>query len=259
MRKMARNVRALGTLVAVLLASAACGAGTSSTSSSSGDTGMVTVFAASSLTGAFEEIGERFESDNPGATVRFNFLASSDLAAQIEQGAPASVFASADEANMTRVRDSGLLTRDPAVFARNRLEIIVPAGNPQNVSGLEDFEGPSLVISLCNEDCPAGKYAREAFDNAAVDVHADSLETEVKAVVTRVSLGEADAGIVYKTDIDAAGERVEGVRISSDDNVMATYPIAALKGAPSEAQDFVELVTSGRGQSILGKFGFLPR
>ncbi|MBA2312827.1 MAG: molybdate ABC transporter substrate-binding protein [Actinobacteria bacterium] len=252
-------MRSWGVLVGVLVVSAACGSESSSPSSSGGDAVTVTVFAASSLTDAFEEIGERFESDNPAATIRFNFLASSDLAAQIEEGAPASVFASADEANMTRVGDAGVLASDPVVFARNQLEIIVTAGNPQNVSGLEDLEDSSLVISLCNAECPAGKYAGEAFENAAVEVDADSLETEVKAVITRVSLGEADAGIVYKTDIDAAGEKVEGVEIPESDNVIATYPIAALEGSPSEARDFVDLVTSDPGQGILRGFGFLPR
>jgi molybdate transport system substrate-binding protein len=220
---------------------------------------VITVFAASSLTDAFEELGRAFEEDNRSADVKFNFLSSSDLAAQIEQGSPADVFASADVSNMERVMDAGLAQGDPEVFAHNKLEIIVPPDNPADVRGLEDLSQDDLVVSLCNEECPAGRYALEILNNAGVNVEADSFESEVKAVVTRVSLGEADAGIAYVTDTQAAGGEVVGVAIPDDLNVEATYPIVAFHDSPGAAQEFVELVLSEEGQSILMEYGFLPK
>jgi molybdate transport system substrate-binding protein len=241
-------------VVAALLVASACGGSSGATS----DAPEITVFAASSLTGAFGEIGRRFE-DRDGASVTFNFLASSDLAAQIGQGAPADVFASADEANMDTVVEAGLVARSPEVFAHNRLEIVVAPGNPRAVRALKDLEDPSLVVSLCNEDCPAGRYARDILQQAGVRVEADSLETEVKGVVTRVSTGEADAGIVYATDVQAAERDVDGIEIPRDVNVVASYPIAVLQGGPDAADDFVDYVLSPKGQEVLEEYGFLPK
>jgi molybdate transport system substrate-binding protein len=219
----------------------------------------VTVFAASSLTSAFEDLGRRLEAEDPGVDVKFNFLSSSDLAAQIEQGSPADVFASADETNMQRVQDGDFAGDDPAIFAHNKLEVIVPPDNPGAVNSVKDLARDDLVVSLCNEECPAGRYALEMFDNAGIDVRADSLETEVKGVVTRVSLGEADAGIAYATDTTAAGGDVDGIPIPDDVNVIATYPIVALKDSPETARRFVDLVLSEQGQAVLGEYGFLPK
>jgi molybdate transport system substrate-binding protein len=249
------SVRILPAL-AFAFASFACESGEAKTDSGARIV-EIDIFAASSLTGAFEEIGELFEEEHPNARVRFNFLASSDLAAQIEQGAPAHVFASADDTNMQRVVDAGVADGDPQVFARNKLEIIVPADNPGDVSALEDLARQDLIISLCNEECPAGRYALEIFDSAGIDVEADSLESEVKAVVTRVALGEADAGIAYVTDTKAAGGDVRGIAIPDDMNVTATYPIVALRDAPTAAGEFVDFVLGDNGQSVLAKFGFL--
>jgi molybdate transport system substrate-binding protein len=208
------------------------------------------------LTDAFTEIGRDFEAEQ-GVSVAFNFLSSSDLASQIEQGARADVFASADKASMQRVVGSDVGDGEPVVFASNVLEIIVPAGNPAGIRSVADLENDGLVISLCNDACPAGLYAREVFDNAGVQVKADSLETEVKGVVTRVVLGEADAGIVYTTDVDAAGDDVEGIDIPAAVNVVAHYPIAALKGSSAAATDFVEYVLSPKGRGVLRNHGFL--
>jgi molybdate transport system substrate-binding protein len=191
--------------------------------------------------------------------VTFNFLASSDLAAQIQQGAPADVFASADENNMSRVTDAGLVDGRPQVFARNRLAIVVPPGNPAAVTQLGDLADDDLIVSLCNDECPAGRYARRAFDKAGIDVEPDSLESEVRAVVTRVSLGEADAGVAYASDAVAARGDVDAVVIPRADNVLATYPIAVLDDAPEEARDFVTLVLSDPGQETMVEYGFLPR
>ncbi len=221
--------------------------------SGSNEPQSVTVFAAASLTDAFDEIADAFEVDND-LDVEFNFLASSDLAAQLIEGAPADVFASADEANMTRITDEGL-AEDPVTFAENRLAIAVPSGNPEGISALRDLEDPELVVALCNEVCPAGRYAIEIFDRAGVTVEPDSLEADVRGVLTRVGLGEADAGFVYVTDI-AADLAVEEVAIPDEDNVVATYPIAALEGAPPEAAEFVDFVRSESGRRILSEYGF---
>jgi molybdate transport system substrate-binding protein len=217
----------------------------------------LTVFAASSLTAAFEEVGTAFMTDHAKVEVKFNFLSSSDLAAQIEQGSPAHVFASADEANMQRIVEAGLAATTPSVFAHNKLEIIVPRGNPGGVKELEDLSKDELVVSLCSDECPAGRYALQVFEKANISVAPDSLEPEVKSVVTRVALGEADAGLAYVTDTQAAGGDVEGVPIPDDANVLATYPIVALRNAPPAAKEFVEFVLSRAGQEILAEYGFL--
>jgi molybdate transport system substrate-binding protein len=235
-------------LLAFVFAVAACSDGSGSSGSS--DSHTVTVFAAASLTDAFEEIARGLDD----LDVEFNFLASSDLAAQIIEGAPADVFASADEANMARVVDEGL-AGDPMVFAENRLSIAVPEGNPGGIESLSDLDDPDLVVALCNAQCPAGRYAIEAFESADISVEPDSLEADVRGVLTRVGLSEADAGVVYATDI-AADPDVEGVDIPEEDNVVATYPIVALDDAPEEASEFVNYVRSESGERILTDFGF---
>jgi molybdate transport system substrate-binding protein len=251
-----RERRVLSILFAMLIALAAC-----SSSEASGDAGnettepsTITVFAAASLTDAFGEIGEAFSEANENVEVEFNFLASSDLATQIIEGAPADAFASADEANLDKVVAEELAT-DPVVFVENRLSIAVQQGNPKSIAALEDLENEDLVVALCNEECPAGRYALEIFESAGVTVEPDSLEADVRGVLTRVGLGEADAGLVYVTDIEADPE-VEGVDIPEDVNVIATYPIAPIEGAPQAASDFVEFVLSEAGQRILSDYGF---
>lgn len=243
----------VGIMVAAACVTAGCG---DRSGDESGDSAGLQVFAASSLTDAFTAVGESFEEANPGVDVVFNFLGSSDLAAQIEQGASADVFAAADEANMSRIVEAGLVDGSPKVFARNHLEIVVPAGNPGEVDDLLDFERPDLVVSLCMKECPAGRYAHEILDDAGIDVQPDSLEPEVKAVVARVELGEADAGIVYVTDVLAAGADVEGVPIPDRYNVTATYPIARLVDSSARAQAFVDFVLASDGQEILADHGF---
>jgi molybdate transport system substrate-binding protein len=243
---------AAATLAGLVFLLGACNSEGSDDEPSSSET--VTVFAAASLTDAFTEIGEMFIAENDNVEVEFNFLASSDLATQIIEGAPADVFASADETNMSLVVDEGLVA-DPVVFVENRLAIAVQEGNPQHISELADLEDPDLVVALCNEECPAGRYAREIFDEAGLTVEPDSNEADVRGVLTRVGLGEADAGLVYVTDI-AADPAVEEVEIPDDDNVIATYPIAPLEGSPSEAAEFVDLVLSDTGREILSKYGF---
>jgi len=223
--------------------------------------GDVTVFAASSLTAAFTEIGDAFMTANPDANVTFNFAGSSDLVTQInEGGAPADVFASADQSNMTKLTDAGNNASDPVVFATNLLEIIVEPGNPKRITGVADLANNDLVTVICAPEVPCGKYAQQIFDAAGVKVTPDSLEQNVKGVVTKVTAGEADAGIVYKTDVTAAGDQAEGVEIPDDINVLAEYPIAVTKDAPNAeaAKAFIDFVLSEQGQKILDSYGFLP-
>ena len=220
----------------------------------------ITVSAAASLTAAFGAIADAFGKAHAGATVRTNFAGSSTLAQQIREGAPVDVFASADESNMQKLVDAGDVAGVPVVFARNRLAILVARGNPKRIAGVADLAKPGLIVSLCGPAVPAGKYAREVFAKAGVAVPESSQGLDVKGVVSRVVLGEADAGIVYTTDVLAAGDKVEAVAIPDALNVVARYPVAVLTHArqPELGRSFVTYLTSSEGQSILQRFGFLP-
>jgi molybdate transport system substrate-binding protein len=252
-------MRALAAAAAALGLGAACG-GVAGQPSPPTDpvTGELTVFAAASLTDAYGQIGRDFGRAHPDARVTFNFAGSPTLVLQIRQGAPADVFASADQANMQALVDAGQADGAPSVFARNNLQIVVAAGNPKRIAGLADLARPGLVVDLCAPGVPCGAYARQALSRANVSVAPKSLEQDVKAVVTKVSLGEADAGIVYTTDVRAAGAKVAGVDIPADENVVASYPIVRVKGSknPVTASAFVSWVLSARGQAVLGRFGF---
>jgi molybdate transport system substrate-binding protein len=242
--------------VAALLLVAGCG-DESGGSSGAAAPSEIKVFAAASLTAAFTELGQQYTSATGGTKVTFNFAGSQALATQIQQAAPADVFASADLANMDKVKG---LVGTSQNFASNLLAIVVEEGNPKGVKGLDDLARPDLKVVLAAPDVPAGKYAAEILGKAGVAVKPVSQEDNVKAVVTKVSLGEADAGIVYVTDITAGGAKVEGVDIPREQNVLATYPIATVKAsrAPDEAQAFMDLVLSAEGQQVLKQYGFLP-
>ena len=220
--------------------------------------GNITVFAAASLTAGFTKVGEAFMIKNPDAKVTFNFAASSDLVTQIANGAPADIFASADVSNMTKLTDAGNNGSTPIVFATNLAEIIVGPGNPKGITGVADLAKPDLTVVLCAPAVPCGKYAAKIFENAGVSITPKSLEQNVKAVVTKVTLGEADAGIVYVTDVTAAGAKAQGIEIPANVNVIAKYPIAVTKGTKNSAgaQAFIDFVTSDAGQKILASFGF---
>lgn len=252
------TLRYLVTAVATLgLFGASCG----SDSSGSSATGAVTVFAAASLTGAYTKIGDAFMAANPDAMVTFNFAASSDLVTQINEGAPADVYASADQANMKKLTDAAGNAGEPQVFATNALQIIVENGNPKAITGVADLAQPGLIYVTCSPEVPIGKYAAQALATAGVTVTPASLEPNVKGIVTKVTAGEADAGIVYKTDVLAAGDQATGVDIPTDINVVATYPVVVTKGAPNPegAQAFVDFVLSQQGQTILASFGFAQK
>ena len=245
-------------MVAVGLVAASCGSGDGGSDDSSG--GNVTVFAAASLTAAFTELGDAFTAANPDVELTFNFAGSSDLVAQISDGAPVDVFASADLANMSKLADAGLAAGEPATFATNTAEIVVEPGNPLDIAGVADLADSDLIVVLCAPEVPCGAYAEQVVANAGTTVTPSSYEENVKAVVTKVTLGEADAGIVYRTDVIAAGDAAQGVPIPDDINVVAEYPIALVSDAPNAAgaQAFIDFVLGPAGQKILAAYGFGP-
>ena len=253
--------RELWLLVAAAVLLTGCGDsdGGAAAGSSSPASGKITVLAAASLTDAFQALGDQFEAAHPGATVEFNFAASSALREQIIGGAPADVFASANESNMTQVVDAGQAT-NPTPFVTNVLQIAVPPDNPGQVAGLSDFAKSELLIGLCAEEVPCGEFGRQALSKAGVTASIDTNEPDVRGLLTKVENGDLDAGIVYHTDVLAAGDAVKGIEIPADQNVVATYPIAALSGSDRAelAAAFVEFVLSDAGQQVLGTFGFQP-
>jgi molybdate transport system substrate-binding protein len=239
--------------------SAAAGSSSAATSTTAPRlTGTVTVFAASSLTGVFTDLGQRLEKENPGLHVRFNFAGSSALATQLTQGAPADVFASADQAQMDVVTKAGLQQGEPSVFTQNVLEIAVPQGNPGHVTGLKDFAKADLKIAVCAAQVPCGAAAQKVFAATGTEAKPDTEEQDVKAALTKVQLGEVDAAMVYATDVKAAGHAVEGISFPEAEDAINAYPICVLKSAPdaAAAQAFVALVRSKEGQQALKDAGF---
>jgi len=264
---MSRSLRALAVGAVAVFALAGCGSSdtgasteTTTTTESSAPkvTGEVTVFAAASLTESFTQLGKDFEAANPDAKVTFNFAGSSALAQQINQGAPADVFASAAPKNMTDVTGTGAITDKPVTFVTNTLEIVVPAGNPGKITGLADFAKPDLKIALCAEQVPCGAAAKKVFEATGITPAPDTLEQDVKATLSKVSLGEVDAALVYKTDVKAAGDKVEGIEFPEADEAVNEYPIAACAKAPNPegAKAFVEFVLSDKGKAVLTEAGF---
>ncbi len=216
----------------------------------------VTVFAASSLKPAFDNIGERLlATSNIVAT--FGYAGTQTLASQLTEGASADVFASADVTHMAALQNAGLLSGQSMIFAHNKLEIAVAKGNPKGIHSLADLSRPGLVVVLADPSVPAGKYAAQALNNAGVTVHPASLEQQVTGVLSKIGLGEADAGIVYVSDIVTSGQ-VDGVIIPDAQNVIADYPIAILSSTQNrgEAETFINLVLSADGQTILKAAGF---
>ncbi len=229
------------------------------------------MFAAVSLSAAFEEMADTFRVHHPGTQVQFNFAGTPTLMLQLVQGAQADVFASADQPWMAAARDSGYVAGNPLIFAHNALVVIVPAANPGHIERIEDLVRPGLKLVLAGETVPAGRYARQVFERLAntngmprefdkrVLRNVASNEENVKGVLTKVALGEADVGVVYESDITAAdGERVKRIPIPEDAGIVAVYPIAALTRAkdPALARAFVDLVMTGNGQRVLIRHGF---
>jgi molybdate transport system substrate-binding protein len=236
--------------VAVAVTSAACGSGASGDSPQT-----VRVFAAASLTSTFTELGKRFEADHPGVRVRLSFGGSSDLADQIRAGAPADVFASADTKNMDKL---GTTAVDPRDFASNTLEIAVPPGNPAGISSLEDLTRPGVKLVVCAAEVPCGAATQAVAQKAGLTLKPVSEEQSVTDVLGKVSSGEADAGVVYVTDVKGAGSKVEGITFPEAAGVVNVYPIATLHGSKQSrlAQEFVDLVLGQSGQKVLSGAGF---
>jgi molybdate transport system substrate-binding protein len=224
-------------------------------------TGTITVSAAASLTEAFTKMGADFQKANPGTTVTFNFAASSALVTQIQGGAPADVFASADGTNMQKLVAGGQVTAEPTVFAANALTIVVKPGNPKNITSLADLAKVG-TISLCADTVPCGKYAQQALTQAGVTIPAGNITkgADVKATLAAVSTGDADAAIVYITDAKAAAKTVQAVKIPAWLNVYAIYPIAPLAASTNAAlaRAWVQYTVSPAGQKTLQSYGFLP-
>lgn len=215
----------------------------------------VTVLAASSLTEAFTTLAAAFEQANPRVDISLSFGGSAGLAEQITAGAPADVFAAADDVTMGTVIDAGLAAR-PVHFARNTLQIVTPRGNPAGVTALVDFADESLLIALCEPRVPCGAAAEAVFATAEITPAPDTLEQDVRAVLTKVELGEVDAGLVYRTDVLVAGDAVTGVDFAEAEAAANYYPIVALTGAGGASAAFVAFVRSVEGQRILGEAGF---
>jgi molybdate transport system substrate-binding protein len=265
------NRRLLTSFTAVAAASlliAGCGSSSSggaaapsssapAASSSAALSGEINVFAAASLTEAFQTLGKQFQEAHPGTTVTFNFGPSSGLATQITQGAPADVFASASAKNMDAVV-AAKAAGTPTTFVKNVMEIAVPPKNPASITALADLAKPGVKVALCQAEVPCGTVAQKVFSNAQLTVKPVTQEADVKATLTKVQLGEVDAGVVYVTDVLAAGDKVKGIEIPADVNASTSYPIATLTASKNSAlaQAFVDYVLSADGATVLTQAGF---
>ncbi|MFF0593502.1 molybdate ABC transporter substrate-binding protein [Streptomyces antibioticus] len=267
-RRTPRTLRAAGAGVAVLLALSACSSSDDSDSAGSSPSasggseklsGTVTVFAAASLKESFTTLGKEFEKAHPGTKVTFNFGGSDSLAASITGGAPADVFASASPKTMKIVTDAKDNATEPVTFVRNQLEIATLPGNPDNITSLKDLTKSGLKVVLCDKEVPCGAAAQKALDASGLKLTPVSYEQDVKSALTKVELKEADAAVVYKTDVNAAGDKVEGVDFPESADAVNDYPIALLKDAPNAdaAEAFIALVQSPEGQKVLTGAGFL--
>ncbi len=243
--------------VAVAGCSSSSSSSPSTTSSSKPATGTITVFAAASLTGTFTQLGKQFESAHPGDTVKFSFGPSSGLATQITNGAPADVFASAAPGNMQDVVSAGDAS-NPQDFAKNTMEVAVPPNNPAKVKSVNDLAKKSVKVALCQPQVPCGVVAAEVFKNVGITVKPVTLQPDVKSVLTQVETGNVDAGMVYVTDVMAAGSKVKGVTIPANDSASTLYPIATITSSKEKsiADAFVAYVLSPAGQSVLTAAGF---
>ncbi|GHI09267.1 molybdate-binding protein [Streptomyces cellostaticus] len=266
-RRTRRMLQLAGAGAAALMALSACSSSDSSSttksdksgSASSKPSGTVTVFAAASLKESFTALGQEFEKQHPGTKVSFNFGGSDTLAASITGGAPADVFAAASPKTMAIVTDKKDAVGTPATFVRNQLEIATLPGNPDKVSSLKDLTKSGLKVVLCDKTVPCGAAAQKALDASKLKLTPVSYEQDVKGALTKVELKEADAAVVYKTDVKAAGDKVEGVEFPESAKAINAYPITLLKNTQNArtAKAFIALVQSAEGQKVLTGAGFL--
>lgn len=255
-----RKTVALTSSLLLALPLAACGDDGGSGGEDSADDVTLTVFAAASLTSTFEAMEKPFEAANPGIDVRFSFGGSSDLVAQIMEGAEAHVFAAADTKTMDQLVAAGLHRGDPAEFATNTLTIAVPPGNPAGVQALADLGEDDLDVVVCAPEVPCGNAAVEVAEAAGVTLAPDSEEQSVTDVLGKIEAGEGDAGLVYVTDVAAAGDTVEGIAFRESADVVNHYPIVRTEDGPVDhgARRWIEFVLSDAGQAILADAGFGP-
>ena len=271
-RRNRRTLQVAGVGAAALLALSACSSSDSDSSSGKSDSsasasgsaatkmsGTVTVFAAASLQESFTALGKEFEKEHPGTKVNFSFGGSDTLAAQITGGAPADVFAAASPKTTKIVTDKGDAVGTPATFVRNQLEIATLPGNPDKISSLKDLTKSSLKVVLCDKTVPCGAAAQKALTASKLTLTPASYEQDVKSALNKVVLKEADAAVVYKTDVKAAGSKVQGVEFPESANAVNAYPITLVKNAPNAvaAKAFIALVQSSEGQKVLSEAGFL--
>ena len=263
MRQAGRTRTARGALALVLaIGLTTCGSNSNDSGSGAGDlSGSIQVFIASSLTPAFTEFAQEFQDAHPGTEITLNPGSSTTLAEQIRSGADADVYASADMTNMEKLQDDGLVTAEPVVFAKNQMEIAVEPGNPRQIESLPDLENPDLIVVLCASEAPCGKYADQLLDENDVTITPKSREVDVATTLAKVASGDADAAIVYVTDVKSTDDDVAGVSIPTDQNLVATYPIAPLQDSGNAAltQAWVDFVTApAQEQRLQDEFGFLP-
>jgi molybdate transport system substrate-binding protein len=256
-----RRILSLTLSVVAALALAGCGSSGSGDSGSGGsakETGTMNVLAASSLTETFTTLAKQFEADHPGVKVRLAFDSSATLAEQVTQGAPADVLATADTSTMQTVVDATGVVGTPRVFATNHLQLVVPADNPAGIRKFADIARRGVKFVVCVDTAPCGKLAATVLQATGITAKPVSEEVDVKSVLSKVELGEADAGLVYATDAIAGGDKVKPVDIPTSNQNLNTYPIAALSGArkPALAKAWVDLVTSATGQQVLADAGF---
>ncbi|MFC4396746.1 molybdate ABC transporter substrate-binding protein [Arthrobacter sedimenti] len=260
MARFSTALLALGILLPAALSG--CAAQGSAPDSSTGGTpsGTITVFAAASLKATFTELAHTFEAQHPGTKVTLSFAGSSDLAGQLSQGAPADVFASADTANMKKVQDAGLADGTPKEFATNTLAIAVPPGNPAGITSLQDLARPGIKLVTCARQVPCGAATAKVAQAAGLALSPVSEENAVTDVLGKVTSGEADAGLVYGTDIKAAGSSAKGIPFPEAGSAVNTYPIAGVATGRNKAtaQAFLDLVTGPEGQKVLAAAGFGP-
>jgi molybdate transport system substrate-binding protein len=254
-----RALAAIGAASALLLTG--CGGssgGTSAPATQAAAPQTLTVLAAASLTETFNALGKQFETDHPGVSVKFNYAGSSDLAQQIVNGAPADVFAAASDATMKTVTDADLTAAKPVTFAKNVLQIATPPGNPKKIATFADLAKPDVKVVVCAPQVPCGAAEQKIEKATGTALKPVSQESDVKSVLSKVETGDADAGLVYVTDVNSAGDEVQGVNFPEASQASTNYPIAVLKNAPAGdlANQFLTTVTGAQGQKALEQAGF---